>query len=160
MGMELIATAVNTAFAPWLFKQLSNVTIQIKRKIVRITYNYIIGYTVLTVIYALCMPVFMMFFLGEKFHDSTIYVWGFCIASIFDAMYFMVVNYIFFVSKTKFLSIITITTGIFHVLITYFLISMFGPLGATYSAIITSSIRFLFTFFLSNKVYHMPWINF
>lgn len=75
-------------------------------------------------------------------------------------MYSMVVNYVLNTKKTVYLSYVTFTVSIIHVVVSYFLILYNGILGAAQATLITSFITFISVWWLSQKLYPMPWFNF
>lgn len=159
MAIQLLAGSFNQAYSPWLFRNLSQVTETIKRKIVKITYIYFFIIFVIAVSYSLIMPYFLQYFLGEKFVNSRDYVFGIALAGAFQGMYFMVVNYIFYVGKTYILACITFSMGIVHIFNTYWAVTWLGTIGATYASALTAFCTFILVWILSNKVYPMPWLT-
>ena len=159
MAIEMITSAFNNAFSPWLYNKLANIKEDTKLHLVKLTYTYIILLLLFAILYSIFMPDFLSFFVGAKFHSAYIYVGGFAIAAVFKGMYYMVVNYIFFVGKTGKLAVITCSSGVLHVIITYFLISNIGALGAAYAAMITNLVMLICTWYWSAHVYDMPWFS-
>ena len=95
--------------------------------------------------------------MDEKFKSSIQYIIYFAIAFAFQGMYFMITNYIFYVKKTQILSYITFSTAIFHIGLLYILINLNGAIGAAQASLVSFFITFILTWYLSNKVYSMPW---
>jgi len=73
-------------------------------------------------------------------------------------MYKMVVNYIFYVEKTKILAWITFAGALTNLALNYVLIKQFGAVGAAMASCFVSIFFFFFTWIFSNKVYKMPWL--
>ena len=96
--------------------------------------------------------------LPESYQDSIKYIFWISLAYAFNGMYYMVVNYIFYVKKTSLLSITTIIMSIFHVILSFILIQYFDAMGAAYATFISFLLTFLIVWRLSAKVYEMPWM--
>lgn len=159
-AIELVGTSFNKAFSPWLYEKLKSFDegMDINRqKIVKFTYLCITCFFVFAVLYSLFMPVFLSIFIGPKFQEASKYILWFALASALHTFYYMVVNYIFYKQKTKYLAMITFGSGVLHIGITYVLIKILGAIGAAYAAVITQVILTILTWWLSNKVYPMPW---
>lgn len=157
-AIGLLATSFNNAYSPWLFEQLSIEDNQvIKLRIVRYTYSYFVIILAIALIFSYTIPFIMNVFLGKSFQGSSVYVWGSALAGAFNGMYYMVVNYIFYVGKTHLLAMVTFLIGVLHIVITYFAIKMLGSIGANYASVITGLISFILVWKLSASVYKMPW---
>ncbi|NLK71578.1 MAG: flippase, partial [Clostridiales bacterium] len=76
----------------------------------------------------------------------------------FDGMYKMVVNYIFYAQKTYILAWITFLAAGINIILNYLLIKINGAIGAAQATTATFALQFLLTWFLSSRVYKMPWI--
>ncbi|MBP3819491.1 MAG: oligosaccharide flippase family protein [Butyrivibrio sp.] len=159
-AIELLGTSFNKAYSPWLYEKLrafdegrSNE----QRKLVKYSYLCMMGFIIIAMIYSLFMPVFLSVFVGEKFQGASVYIFGFALASALNAVYYIVVNYIFYQQKTQYLALITFGSGVLHIGITYLMIKAWGAVGAAYAALVTQTIMTIGTWWLSNRVYPMPW---
>jgi len=156
--LSVLTVAFNKAWAPYLYRKLSNKpSIIEKKKIVKFTYMYNIGVLLLAYVLYLIAPFIIEWFLDPKFKDSAIYIKYLAFALAFQGMYFMVVNYIFFEKKTKYLAYITFITSVVNVILAYILIKKNGAIGAAQASLITSILNYILVWFYSNKVYKMPW---
>ena len=149
------ATAFNKAWVGFLYSNL-NKDVN-KNKIVKLTYlffaMYLIGATILTYIFPLIIE-----FIGEnKYNGAIKFIPYLLFGAAFHGMYLMVVNYIFYTKKTKYLSFITISVSILQVTLTYILIKLNGVVGAAQAALVAYFVNFLLVWFYSNKAYKMPW---
>jgi O-antigen/teichoic acid export membrane protein len=152
-----IENAFNLAYAPWLFEQLNKDDEMVKQRIVKLTYAYfviIIGFAVLLSVIG---PWFFSFFVGEKFINSKVFVIWIALGFAFGGMYKMVVNYLFYVEKTKVLAWITLSSAILNLPLNYFFIKAFGAIGAAMATTTVSALFFIFTWILSSRYYKMPW---
>lgn len=70
----------------------------------------------------------------------------------------MVTSYIFFLKRTGFLALVTISSGLFNILPLYLLIDDFDLRGAAYAFCNVMATRFLPTFFVAQK--GLPMIRF
>lgn len=158
MIIELILGAFNKAWAPYLYKILSNnPTDKSKRQIVVFTYIYFIVVFVFSIFIGYLLGLFVPYFLGKKFIDVSEYVVYFAVYFAVYGMYYMVVNYLFYVKKTKILSLITFLSSLLHIALLYIFIKFFGIIGAIQASIITILIMFLCVWYAANKYYKMPW---
>jgi O-antigen/teichoic acid export membrane protein len=157
--ISLFTLAFNNAFVPWLFENLAKDDLVIKRKIVKFTYLYFVLLAVGATILWLFFPLIVSIFVSHKFKTVNTYSAFIIFGFVFQGMYYMVTNYIIFAQKTYILAIITISVGLFKLLITYFSIIWFGPVGAAISYCITFFIYFILNWILSIRVYKMPWVS-
>lgn len=157
MIIGIFAMTFNQAFSPFLYKKLANITEKEKLKLVKYTYAYFVGILLLASLLSLFAPWFIERFLNERYLPSNVLIPWVAFGYAFQGMYFMVVNYIFYVKKTYALSAITFLTGLVHVLISYVFIKTNGAIGAAQATTISFFIMFVLVWILSAKLYNMPW---
>lgn len=157
MIINLIATSFNQAYTPWLYSKLKENIVVTKIKIVKFTYLYFVIIILIAVILSLIAPVFLNFFVGKEFGNSSIYVAWIALGYAFNGMYFMIGNYILYAQKTSYLSSVTFLIAIVNVALNYLLIRKYGAIGAAMATSIVYFMRFILTWILSSKVYKMPW---
>lgn len=155
--IELLASSFNQAYAPWLFRQLSDEDPTVKPRIVKLTYLYFIGILVLALLLSLLVPFFLSFFVGKNFLDARHYVFWITLGFAFNGMYYMVANYIFFAGKTAVLAWVTFVSAMMNIAFNYVLIKLNGSVGAAQASALTFLVTFLMTWALSARVYKMPW---
>jgi O-antigen/teichoic acid export membrane protein len=99
------------------------------------------------------------FLVGESFRaagEMIIYIaFGFA----FGGCYFMVTNYVFFESKTKFLALITCFSGIVNIPLMFILVEHNGITGAAQAFMLTNALNFIGTWWLAQKLHPMPWLK-
>lgn len=155
----ILTSAFNKAYAPYLFEKLKVITEAEKTKIVKYAYMYFIGLLVLAGTLSLLAPYLIDIFLGEAFISSKEYVAWIAFGFAFYGMYSMVVNYVLYTKKTIYLSYVTFSISILHVGLSYVFISYGGALGAAQATTITSFLTFLGVWWLSRRLYPMPWFG-
>lgn len=156
----VLVTAFNKAWSPYLYKTLSaNPTIKTKQNIIRFTYIYFISIFSFAILFTYISELAIPYFLGKNFLSSSEFILYFAIAFSFQGMYYMVTNYIFYVKKTHILAYVTFCVSILHIVLLYILISINGAIGAAQAAAISNAITFFSVWYLSSKVYKMPWKN-
>ena len=158
MIMAVLTSAFNKVWSPYLYKKLSaNPTQKEKIKIVKFTYLYFISIFLLVGVLYLFSKFLFIYIIDKKFIEAEQFVIYILIANAFNGMYLMVVNYIFYVEKTKILAYITFSISLLHLTLSFTFINLYGVLGATYSQIISSSLTFFAIWYFSNRYYKMPW---
>lgn len=150
--------AFNMAYIPWLYDKLNENEEAFKRKIVKFTYLYFAVILLMALSMAFIAPYFLRFFVGPKFLGAQVFVFWISMSFAFSGMYKMVVNYIFYVEKTKILAWITFSSALVNIGLNYILIKEFGAVGAAMATCFVSIFFFISTWIFSNKVYKMPWL--
>ncbi len=159
MIIGFLAMSFNKAWSPFLYKKLKENNYATKVKIVKFTYLYDISIIVLALVFSVIAPYFLKFFVGESFHSSYKYVLWIALGYAANGMYFMVVNYIFYIKKTYILTWVTFFSACINIVLNYFFIKANGPVGAAQATTITFFLMFFLTWALSAKVYPMPWYS-
>ncbi len=159
MIIGVLTTAFHKAWTPYIMNILSNKpSLSTKKRLVKYTYLYFILILCIAFVFTYLAQWALPYFLDSKYKNSGEYILYIALSFAFNGMYFMVVNYIFYVQKTYFLAIVTFIVSILHIGILYILLKLNGTIGAAQSAMIASLISFVATWWFSQKVYKMPWI--
>lgn len=157
MVVGVVAMAFNQAYSPYLYKSLIGIEEQEKKELVKFTYIYFIGILFFASLLSFVMPWFILYFLNDKYVDSAMFVPWIAFGFAFQGMYLMVVNYIFYAKRTLALAAVTFSSGVLHVIISYFLIKSNGSIGAAQATTISFLIMFISVWILSARIYSMPW---
>ena len=157
MVIEILAYSFNLAWSPFLYEKLKENNHSTKVKIVKFTYLYDVGIIFLALALSFIAPYFLKFFVSKDFYFAYKYVFWIALGHAFNGMYFMVVNYIFYVKKTYILAWVTFFSAGVNILLNYFFIKANGAIGAAQATTITFFIKFILVWILSAKAYKMPW---
>lgn len=157
--IDLLVGSFNQAYATWLYSKLAKPNYEMKIKIVKFTYAYMVGILLCTIAFANLMPLLLQYIIGKDFFNVGRIMGWIALGSAFSGMYLMVAHYIFFVEKTAFLVRVTVLTSILQIVLTYFGVQYLGIIGAAYATAFSYFIKFVFTWMLSCKVYSMPWFS-
>ncbi len=157
MVIGLLQSSFNLAWMPWLFERLGKDDYYLKRRIVKITYLYMVAVTLCAVMLALLAPWFLDFFVGKDFTGAYRYVFWIALGMAFNGMYSMFANYILYAQKTYILAVITLFVAVINIFISYLLVTRNGAVGAAQGAMIAYFLCFALTWFISAKVHKMPW---
>ncbi|MHB0993934.1 MAG: lipopolysaccharide biosynthesis protein, partial [Sulfurovum sp.] len=159
MVVGIFASAFNNAYSPYLFEKLKNITPEIQKNLVKFTYMYFAGIVIFAMALSTLFVWLIPYFLGEQFHGASEYIYWISLAHAFQGMYLMVVNYIFYAKKNHLLSMVTISTSIFHVVLSYVLIHCYGAIGAAYASVVSFFLTFVLVWRVSARAVEMPWLN-
>lgn len=155
--VELIAFSFNQAYVPWLFAKLTENRPSEKELIVKYTYIYFGAILFLALAVSLVMPWFLGFFVGKKFAEASRYTFWIAVGFAFSGMYYMVTNYIFFSGRTHIVSWATLASLITNIALNFVLIRWNGAIGAAQASACSFFLLFVSTWYLSARVYKMPW---
>ena len=86
--------------------------------------------------------------------------WALLWAQLFIGMYFGVVNYCLFAKRTGWLSLSSVLSECVQIALLFLLVSSLGLIGAEVAYLISMAIRFSLTWYISIRVYKMPWFDF
>jgi len=160
--MLILITSFNKALYPTLYQILSaQPDIKKKNEVVKKSYQLAFGITLVGVTGFVLTPFVYPYFLGENFQTASLVTQLIIVATVFEAFYYLVVNYIFYAKQTRTLAKITFPVALLHILFCYVLIAIlkFDYHAIAYSMILSSFIQFLLVWIFSNRVYPMPWFS-
>ncbi|MDD5431470.1 MAG: oligosaccharide flippase family protein [Candidatus Omnitrophica bacterium] len=159
MILGLVTAAFNRAWGPYLFQALSTITYSKKIKIVKVTYLYFIVILLLAFLLSMVSPIIIQILVNKNFQASNEFVIWIALGAAAMGMYYMVVNYLFFVKKTHILALATFISALVNIGLNYSLIKMYGAMGAAKANAISSFFTFFLVWLLSAKYYPMPWFS-
>tara|TARA_B100000767_G_scaffold126146_1_gene120261 strand:- start:8004 stop:9278 length:1275 start_codon:yes stop_codon:yes gene_type:complete len=157
--ISLFTISFNNAFVPWLFENLNKHDLSINRKIVKLTYVSFAIIIFVSILLIYLFPYIMELFIGEKFHGINAYSYLIILGFTFQGMFFMVTCYLYYAKKTYIQSLISFGIVLIKIPLTYYAITYYGIVGAGWSFLITYALFFLITWFVSSRVYKMPWLK-
>jgi len=155
--IEILASSFNQAYSPWLYRKLAENQESFKRTLVKYTYLYFVCIFIIAILFSQVIPWFLAFFVGAAFTGATKYIFWIALGFSFSGMYYMVASYIIFAGRTASLATVTAITSIVNIILNYLLIKRNGTIGAAQASAIAFCISFLLTWFVSSRVYDMPW---
>jgi O-antigen/teichoic acid export membrane protein len=154
----LLQTSFNQAWVPYVFNGLKSGEEQVKVRIVRWTYIYMIAILAITLFFYLCTPLVFMF-LGKGFQGGMELVLWIALGFAFNGMYKMVGVYFFYREKTNFIAVISILTAVINYFFVVWMVPHYGYTGAAIATMSAFFIQFLCTWIWSTRVEKMPWGN-
>ena len=157
MIVFLLTQSFNNAWLPHFFSKLKMNDKRANLNMIKFTYLYFFGILVFALGLGFISPWFIGFFLGKDFSGSSQYILWIALGFAFNAMYWMVSNYIFYVKKTYLIAVITLVSALLKIVLNYFCIKKYGAIGAAYSTTITFIVIFFLSWIISARLYKMPW---
>ena len=114
---------------------------------------FLIGSLVFTVVIYMMFP----FLVGEQFMPARPLLVYFIFANGFVGMYYAVAGFFFFTSKTKFIAITTIASGLFSIVAMWILGHLFGINGVAFGYLLSQILMFVLAWRMASWIYPMPW---
>lgn len=160
MALSLVFDAVNKAYVPWLFERLKRDNEAEKHQIVRYTYAWFIFILAGAGLSFIVGPWLIVFVAGDQYVNAGEVIGWLVLGQVFNGMYLMVTNFIFFSKRTGLLSAASIISGIINLGLLVFLVRQLGIQGAAYAFCVSMGVRFMLTWYVSQKRHKMPWFSF
>ena len=158
MLISVLTLAFNKAWAPFLFKKLaSKPSYTDKIKLVKYTYIYFVSILILACFITFLSPYIIPWYVGKQYIGSVQFVSIIAFAFAFNGMYFMVVNYLFYMKRTQILALITFGNSVIYMISSYVLLKIFGSIGVAYATLISYLLSFILVWRASHSIYPMPW---
>lgn len=151
--------AFSKAFQTHLYDRLKDIGSTDKSEIVKLSY-YVYAFLILVAFGAFIVGYFGVgLIFGESYESTRVFILPLVIAAMVKGFYKLHVKYIVFTKKTLRVTQITISTGIFNIILAYFMTLEFGIIGTAYSLLIINTIQYLLSFYVGNKLIPMPWLS-
>ena len=159
IGMAMVALnePLNKALAPWLFQQLAKNEPEIRRTIVKRTYQLFVVLAAIGLVIALAAHLLFNQLIGQQFSDARSLIAWMVAGFVLQGMYYTQVNYMFYAERTGVLSIVTGSTAVLGTGISYMLTTAHGVHGAAMSFFINNGILFCMVWVVAARAVPMPW---
>lgn len=158
LAIGLLTDAMNRALAPWLIEALKQKDKTRDAAIVRLSYLYGLLLLVGALIAGWAAPFLTSVIAGPEFQAAAPLIGWIALGYCFGGMYLVVVNYIFFASKTAWLAGLTLSVGLINAGLSYLLLSTNGLVGAAQAFAVSQFVLFVSTWALAHRVHPMPWL--
>lgn len=159
MAFGLVADAFCKVYGPWLYGKLKDESDGSRRFVVGMSYIVFVGFFVASGIVAALIFYVFPFIVGSHFLSARHIIIWVVLGYGFTGMYYAVAGFFFFSSKTKYVSIITVTSGLISLVATPLLIMPFGLIGASAAFCLSQFVTFILAWFIASKIYPMPWAD-
>ena len=159
MIMSIINHAANRAIQPFFFEKLVNISKSQKALLVKYIYLGFISILIIGLLLILATNMVVNISVEEQFQEAKKYLPILIISAVFNGMYLLVVKFIFFINKTYYVTLATFCSAIAHVVLSTLLIYSIGVLGVAIATLASSIIGFFITWYISSRVFPMPWFN-
>ena len=116
-------------------------------------------FTVGVIVYSFLVVWLISWFVTDKFGRASEFIPLIATGIIANILYYMVVGPVFYTEKTNFLSIITVLGGLLYVIFGWFATLYLKEVGLALVFSIIGVVQTVAVFFLSNKVYPLPWFS-
>ena len=147
--MLLASSSINQAWVPMFYKMLQDGE---EEKATKMIYILLFLFISIAVIVYFLEPLIYTYFIDPKFKNAQVYSLWLLLGFLFQSLYFLYTNYLFFYKKTKVLSMITFSGAILNLLLNFVLLKIYGAVGVAYATFITWFIYFISVWFASNKI--------
>ena len=146
--VSLMFVSFNTAFTPFLFRQLSE-NVSKMRKTFKIIFFGLLLASIASLVFYLISPFFEGLIIDEKYHKAIGYLPLIILTQLFMGSQMIFGNFLFYFEKTKIIALLSFSTLVLNALLTYVFIPKYGEIGAALSSTISAAVYFLLTFILS-----------
>lgn len=158
IGMILwfVTAAFNNAWMPFFFSTAKREK-NAKEIFSKITTYYLMGILLLGLLIMTFSKEIVTLMTTPEFYKSYKVVPIITLANIATGIYLMSANQIFFVKKTHYMPVISITAALSNILLNILLIPPYGMIGAAYATMVSFAICAMITYFTSSKLYHIQY---
>lgn len=160
MVMLILVSAITNFIQPFLFTRLSALTESAKVEIVKTSYFIMSGLMAFLLFISFITPFMFSYLIDENYSRGTIYVFWTGLSYFLWGIYMIFAGYIFYSKKTSLLGYLSLINVILNIILNYYLIRMFGALGACYATCISYFIIMVIIVYKATSIYSLPWLKF
>lgn len=149
--IHIIGTAFNAANSVYIYKSLAQDSEATRNSLRKQTKLMILFFVTVTVVICLGASVFIPVCF-PKYKDSVSFLFFQCLGAMFQCIYLLFVNYLFYYKKTKNLMYITFSISVLHAILSYWL-TRYSVLYTVAIGAFTNFLIMACVFLYSRKVY-------
>lgn len=149
--IHIIGTAFNAANSVYIYKSLAKDTEETRKSLQKQTKLMIVFFIFVTIVICLGASVFIPLFF-PKYKDSISFLFFQCLGAMFQCIYLLFVNYLFYYKKTKDLMYITFSISVLHAILSYWL-TRYSVLYTVVIGAVTNGLIMLGVFIYSRRIY-------
>lgn len=159
LAVQLVADSVNRALSPWLIESLGAGSPSRDRLVVRTTYLYFTLLLAGGVLAGTLAPVALQYLVGENYRAAGPLIIYITVGQAIGGMYLVVSNYIFWAGNTGRLAIVSLTSGLANVAMSYWLLKSWGLRGPAMAYLVAQCLLLAGAWWLANRSRPMPWLS-
>ncbi len=160
MYIYVLTETFNNIWAPWMYKQMTDMTEEKKKRIVAMTYAYFAALAAACIAGSWAASALLKAMTPAPYHAAAGLVIWVSLAYAAEGMYNMLYPYMIHRGKTRFLGINNGLACAVNLAFNYCLIKSNGILGGAQATLLSFGLMFLAAWWYSNRVYPMPWFSF
>lgn len=154
----LFADAVNKVVAPLQMRSYKENNDAKNKKIIRLIYLWFILLLFVALVASIVGFYFIDTFLSVEYQEAKEILFFLALGHVFNGVYLVILNNIYYAKKTKYLSLSTIAVSFVHLTLFYIFTLNYGMLGASISFAISMLFRLVLTFLFAQRAHNMPWL--
>lgn len=153
----LIATSVNAAWTPFLYKKVETEGPAANRNLSRLTTYYVLGLSFIGLGLLLFARELIVIMTAPSFHAAhRIVPW--VVAGVFlNGLYYVPINFLFLEKKTGLIPVVTVISGLVNVGLNLWLAPRYGIMGAAWATFVSYGLMLGLAWFIARRVYPFPY---
>lgn len=156
--LNIITLGVNYAYSPWFFEIIKKKNPPLNL-IANTTERLVLIYSVMALITSWLSPELIYILTGGKYEHSWLIVPIIAYAFVINGFYYCFSN-VFFLDKTKYLPLVSISGAIFNIILNYIIIPIYGIVGAAFSSLLTKLLFTIIAYIISQRLTKIPYNKF
>lgn len=151
--IHIIGLAFNATNSVFIYKKISEDPVKAKAILLRQTKVMVVFFVFITMTVWLGSMTFIPLII-PKYAESVPFLFPLCLSAMFQCIYYLFVNYLFYYKKTKMLMYITFSMAIVHLVLSISL-TRYSVLYTAYVTMFVNFMVMLFVFLYSRKIFKL-----
>lgn len=149
MVLNILVTAMNNSFAPWLYRRLETKDYKGVAKVANLMFTGVALVLILLIVFA---PECIKIIAGEKYAEASLIIPSVASSLYYIFMYQIFANVEFFYKKNKFITYASVSGAILNIILNYIGIQLFGYMAAGYTTLICYTVFGIAHFYFMNRI--------
>jgi O-antigen/teichoic acid export membrane protein len=145
------------AWSPWFYKKVISSGYSEKLLIVRLTYYCIFAFFVLSLVVPVISSSVLPYVVSPEFLEANDFILWIALGYGIRGVYQLFLPYLVHINQTSFLAFSTVVAALLNIGLNFFLIDLYGAIGAAYSTVAAFSVSAILVFEFQRRRFFMPW---
>jgi len=157
--VNLVASAMNTAWVPFVFRIVEQTPHKAAARISRLSTYFVLVLTLVFLGVGLYVREVNLLVTSEAFYPAYRVAYWVALGQLLQGLYYIPVNFLFLRNQTNYIPIITISSAAVDIILNLLLLPRYGMIAAAWAGLVGKMVMLVCVLWISQKVYPIQYEN-
>ena len=157
--VNLVASAMNTAWVPFVFRILEQTPQEAAARISRLSTYFVLVLTLVFLGVGLYVREVNLLVTSDAFYPAYRVAYWVALGQLLQGLYYIPVNFLFLRNQTSYIPIITISSAVVDIILNLLLLPHYGMIAAAWAGLVSKMVMLVCVLWISRRVYPIQYEN-